>query len=113
MNAIRLSLVISSAIAWTVFGARASADDPLVDVTRKIAGEATTNGKAYANLKELTTIGPRLSGSEGAAKAIEWAKRKLESYGLDRVVLQPAMVPHWTRGDVELATAISGARSVP
>jgi hypothetical protein len=84
-----------------------------MDVSRKIAAEATVNGKAYANLRELTTIGPRLSGSEGAAKAIEWAKRKLESYGLDRVVLQPAMVPHWTRGNLEQAAATSGARSIP
>jgi hypothetical protein len=47
--------------------------DPLLDVSRKIAAETSANGQAYANLRELTTIGPRLSGSGGAAKAIEWA----------------------------------------
>ena len=31
----------------------------------------------------------------------------MESYGFDRVILQPAMVPHWTRGDVERATVTS------
>jgi carboxypeptidase Q len=108
MNQTLFSLFVRSGIFLAVFAPRASgADDPLVDVTRKIATEATANGKAYANLQELTTIGPRLSGSEGAAKAIEWGKRKLESYGCDRVILQPAMVPHWTRGDVERATVTS------
>jgi Iap family predicted aminopeptidase len=81
-------------------------------VTRRISGEVTTNGQAYANLRELTAIGPRLSGSDGAAKAIEWARRKLESCGCDRVVLQPALVPHWTRGDVERATVTAGSKQV-
>ena len=86
--------------------------DPLLDVSRKIAAETSANGQAYANLRELTTIGPRLSGSAGAAKAIEWAKRKMESYGFDHVYLQPALVPHWTRGDVEQATVTSTPKPV-
>ncbi|HET6323496.1 MAG TPA: M20/M25/M40 family metallo-hydrolase, partial [Planctomycetaceae bacterium] len=108
MNQIRRWLAIGSGIFLALVVSRPGlAGDPLVDVTRKIAAEATTNGKAYANLRELTTVGPRLSGSEGAAKGIEWAKRKLESYGFDHVALQPVMVPHWTRGDVEQASVTS------
>ena len=108
MKRILLSLFLLSAISLAVFAGRAqSASDPLVEATRKIAAEITDNGKAYADLRELTTIGPRLSGSEGAAKAVAWAKRKMESYGFDRVILQPTMVPHWTRGDVERATVTS------
>jgi carboxypeptidase Q len=118
MHRTRLSLIVrvgflrlgilQAGIFLAMVAPRASrASDPLVDVTRKIAAEVTANGKAYANLRELTTIGPRLSGSEGAAKAVEWAKRKMESNGFEHVTLQPAMVPHWTRGDVERATVIS------
>jgi hypothetical protein len=108
MKLILPSLFVLSGIFLAVFATPvSSAGDPLVEVTRKIAAEITGNGKAYADLRELTTIGPRLSGSEGAAKAVEWAKRKMESYGFDRVILQPAMVPHWTRGDVEWATVTS------
>jgi len=109
MNPKRLPVVVGSGILVALLAARAGASDPLMDVSRKIAEESAKNGKAYANLGELTTIGPRLSGSEGAAKAIDWAKRKLESYGLDRVVLQPATVPHWTRGDLERATVTSAS----
>ena len=36
----------------------------------------------------------------------------MESYGFDRVILQPAMVPHWTRGDVEQATVTSTPKPV-
>jgi len=103
-----VSLFALFGIYLAVFGGRASsADDSLAEATRKIAAEVTANGKAYADLRELTALGHRLSGSEGAAKAVEWAKRKMESYGFDRVVLQPVMVPHWTRGDVERATVTS------
>jgi len=104
--------LVISLILLRVAGDVRADGDPLLDVARKIAAETSANGQAYANLRELTTIGPRLSGSEGAAKAIDWAKRKMESYGFDRVILQPAMVPHWTRGDVEQATVTSTPKPV-
>jgi hypothetical protein len=108
-----LSLISLSAIFLTVFTSGGfTADDPLAETTRKIAVEITEHGKAYADLRELTDLGPRLSGSEGAAKAVEWAKQKMESYGFDRVMLQPAMVPHWTRGDVERADVISASKPI-
>lgn len=105
-------LVCLSAVCLAAAGTRAGAADPLAEVSRKIAAEVTRNGKAYADLRELTALGHRLSGSEGAAKAVEWARRKMESYGFDRVSLQPVMVPHWTRGDVEEATVTSTAKAV-
>src|SRR5271165_785398 len=113
MKPILHSLLVLSCVFLAVFATRAgSASDPLMEATRKIAAEITEKGQAHANLRELTAIGPRLSGSEGAAKAVEWAKRKMESYGFDRVILQPAMVPHWTRGDIEQATVTSTPRPI-
>ncbi|MBI5214744.1 MAG: M20/M25/M40 family metallo-hydrolase [Ignavibacteriae bacterium] len=68
------------------------------------------SGKAYELLYELsTTIGHRLSGSENAAKAVAWAKRKMESLGFDSVYLEPVMVPHWVRGDVEQAYVLGSS----
>lgn len=67
---------------------------------------ALTERKGYQLLKELTDIGPRLSGSENSIKAIMWAKKKMEEAGFDKVWLQPAMVPHWVRGTVEQAEIV-------
>ena len=78
---------------------------------RKIYDEALANGKSYENLKYLCTqIGPRLSGSEGAAKAVSWTKQLMEGMGFDRVYLQDVMVPHWVRGEKEKAR-IKGKKS--
>ena len=71
---------------------------------RKIYTETLLNGKSYDWLDYLSNqIGPRLSGSLKAQEAVEWTKKELESLGLDRVWLQPVMVPKWTRGVPEFA----------
>ncbi|NDB35783.1 MAG: peptidase M28 family protein, partial [Flavobacteriia bacterium] len=48
-------------------------------------------------------VGPRLSGSSEAEMAVRWSEKKMQSYGFDRVYLQPIMVPHWERGNPETA----------
>ena len=69
---------------------------------RKIANDVLTNGKAYDNLRFLCKkIGPRLSGSANAQKAVEATARMLKEAGADTVYLQPCMVPHWIRGAKE------------
>ena len=71
---------------------------------RKIFDMALTEGHAYENLRSLCKdVGARLSGSPEAEKAVQWAKALLESYKFDSVWLMPVKVPHWERGDVELA----------
>lgn len=68
-------------------------------VIRNIADEILVNGQAYENLRYLTKkIGPRLSGSIGAQKAVEATAAMLKDAGADTVYLQPCMVPHWVRG---------------
>ena len=64
---------------------------------------ALTKGKSYEWLRELTSIGGRLSGSEEAAKAVVWGEKVMKEVGLDSVWLQPVMVPHWVRGEKEIA----------
>lgn len=71
---------------------------------RKIYNEALSNGKSYEWLRHLTKqIGPRLSGSAGAQKAVDWTKEVMGKEGFDRVFLQDVMVPHWVRGAKEEA----------
>jgi carboxypeptidase Q len=68
---------------------------------RKIYDYVLTGSACYSNLRELTSIGGRLSGSPQAAKAVEWAKKAMYAAGADTVILQPCMVPHWVRGQKE------------
>lgn len=62
-------------------------------------------GKSYEWLRDLTkNIGGRLSGSPEAVKAVIWGEKIMNEVGLDSVWLQPVMVPHWVRGEKEIAT---------
>ncbi|RAJ28342.1 M20/M25/M40 family metallo-hydrolase [Pedobacter cryoconitis] len=80
---------------------------------RKIYDEALVNSKCYENLRYLCkNIGPRLSGSDNAQKAVVWSKKLMESYGFDKVYLQEVMVPHWVRGAKETAFIIDGQNRI-
>jgi len=71
---------------------------------KAIYDAALTQGKAYDWLNHLSNqIGGRLSGSVQAQQAVEYTRDQLDSLGLDRVWLQPVMVPKWVRGTPEFA----------
>jgi carboxypeptidase Q len=71
-------------------------------VIRKIFDEALAKGHSYENLRSLCKdVGNRISGSEGAQKAVEWGENLLKSYDFDSVWLQPIQVPKWYRGATE------------
>jgi carboxypeptidase Q len=73
-----------------------------------IFNTALSNGESYQMLEHLATrIGPRLSGSAGAQTAVEWSRDVMKKYGFDSVWLQPVMVPHWVRGEKEVARITS------
>lgn len=74
---------------------------------------ALLEGQSYEWLDELSNdIGSRLSGSEGAAKAVQWGKAALEEIGLDKVWLQPVMVPKWVRGEKETAYITANGKNI-
>lgn len=82
-------------------------------VAKEIVREALGSNRSYEMLHDLcTTIGHRISGSPQAAKAVEWSRKMMVSYGFDNVHLEPVMVPRWVRGPVEEAELIfaSGKR---
>jgi carboxypeptidase Q len=75
---------------------------------KQIFDEALSKGKSYEMLYDLcTNIGPRLSGSPGAAAAVEWSRNVMQEFDFDSVWLQPVMVPHWIRGQKETGRIIS------
>ena len=71
---------------------------------KKVYSNSLTNGMSYQWLDHLSNqIGGRLSGSLNAEKAVQYTKAELEKLGLDKVWLQPVMVPRWVRGAPEFA----------
>lgn len=61
-----------------------------------------SNGMSYTWLDHLSNdIGGRLSGTENAQKAVDYTQAELLKLGLDKVWLQPVMVPKWVRGEKE------------
>jgi carboxypeptidase Q len=71
---------------------------------QRIFAEALARGQAYEHLRELVGRHPgRLSGSKALADAIDWAEQTLRTLGVDTLVRQDVMVPHWERGPAESA----------
>ena len=102
-----MKLKLNVLFAILFFTATANAQDSLM--IRKIYDEELVNGQCYQNLQDLCkNIGPRLSGSANAQKAVEWGQKLMESYGFDHVFLQEVMVPHWVRGQKEQAAIVTG-----
>lgn len=67
-----------------------------------IFDEALSNGRSYANLRELCKkVGHRLSGSKNAEKAVFLMQEIMKKEGFDTVYLQPCYVPKWERGEKE------------
>jgi carboxypeptidase Q len=82
-------------------------------ILKKLADDVMTNGTAYENLRYLCKkVGPRLSGSNGAEKAVLATKKMLQDAGADTVYLQPCMVTHWVRGAKETGYAIIDGKKI-
>ncbi|MPQ57625.1 M20/M25/M40 family metallo-hydrolase [Duganella sp. FT27W] len=90
------SLLIASAFASATAWA-APANDPAT--LAQIRDSAMKEDWAYERLADMTDlIGPRLSGSAGAAAAVEQVADAMRKIGA-KVTLQPVKVPHWVRGE--------------
>lgn len=76
---------------------------------RSIFDEALVRGESHENLRELCKdVGHRLTGSEGAARAEQWGMVKMNSYGFEKVKLQPFQAPYWVRGGTEKCVLDNG-----
>jgi hypothetical protein len=64
-----------------------------------IAGRALTDGATLATVTDLADrIGPRLSGSDGAAEAVRWAVGQFQTAGV-AVRTERVKAPRWIRGE--------------
>jgi Zn-dependent M28 family amino/carboxypeptidase len=70
---------------------------------RQLQEAALASNYAYQQVAHLSNnIGPRLSGSPQAQKAVEYVAGELKALGLE-VQLEKVMVPHWVRGEESAA----------
>src|SRR5216110_3838891 len=66
---------------------------------KRLQQAALSSDYAYKQVAHLANnIGPRLSGSAQAAKAVEYVAGELRAVGCE-VQLERVMVPHWVRGE--------------
>jgi Zn-dependent M28 family amino/carboxypeptidase len=73
---------------------------------KRIQQAALSSDYAYRQVAHLANnIGPRLSGSAQAAKAVEYVAGELKAIGCE-VQLEKVMAPHWVRGE-ETAALVS------
>ncbi|HJX98127.1 MAG TPA: M20/M25/M40 family metallo-hydrolase [Chthoniobacterales bacterium] len=73
---------------------------------KRIQQAALSSDYAYRQVAHLSNnIGPRLTGSAQAAKAVEYVAGELKAIGCE-VQLEKVMVPHWVRGE-ETAALVS------
>lgn len=80
---------------------------------RKIFDQALTDSRCYPVLQHLCkNIGPRLSGSIGAADAVKFMQTVMLQEQFSKVFLQECMVPHWVRGSVCKVQETNSKRSL-
>jgi carboxypeptidase Q len=99
------SLVISFLLLVTLPTFSQTSDEAAI---KQFFDLALSKGQSYEMLYDLSVnVGPRLSGSPGAAAGVEWSRNAMKQLGFDSVWLQPVMVPHWVRGEKEIGRIIS------
>ena len=79
-------------------GAKGAWSDEQIRIMERLRDRAMGSDYAYEELRHLTdNIGPRLSGSPQAQKAVEWVAEEMRKLGAE-VTLEKTQVPHWIRG---------------
>ena len=102
-----LACAAAGPIAPAAAGAQSSNDSARIAGYRatadRLIAAATADTSAWLRLAELTDrFGPRISGSENLERALDWVLDQMRRDGLESVHGEPAMVPHWVRGNESL-----------
>jgi len=101
-STVKIILLASLCFSSELYAQKVNVEDSTI--MRNIYDMALLNGKSYDWLDHLSNeIGGRLSGSIEAEEAVLYTEAELNKLGLDKVWLQPVMVPKWTRGIPEYA----------
>jgi len=100
VNAVRARMaVLTAVVLGMAAGLSAGSGEDYGPAAQRIMAAERAQGRAFALLQHLTDhIGPRLSGSAGAAAAVQWSQHELSALGL-KAWTEPVRVPHWVRGE--------------
>ncbi|MGE5479392.1 MAG: M20/M25/M40 family metallo-hydrolase [Chloroflexota bacterium] len=101
--------VLMAAIAFSTVGA-AAAPSPEQDFVQehsetvnRIIKAARADTLGFSRLEYMCDMfGPRLCGSEGLERALDWIYAEMKADKFDDVKSEPVMVPHWVRGEESL-----------
>ena len=104
-----ISFIVISALLLQVYpNAQEKTDKPpYLDIAERILKKGLQEEGAYAILKKITNVGPRLTGSPQAAAAVRIVFQEMTDLGLDAVHLEPTKVGRWVRGEKENARLVS------
>ena len=113
---LRRFLVVSAALAAASAALPGVAKSQISDRQRadanRLIDAALRDSTAYSRLADLTDrFGNRISGSRALEDAISWILDKMKADGFANVRGEPAMVPHWVRG--EESAALVTPRATP
>ncbi|MFI4933310.1 MAG: M28 family peptidase [Caulobacterales bacterium] len=87
--------------------APAMAADPLRAAAEAVRDRALSDPTAYDYIESLSVdVGPRLAGSEAAARARDWGLARLKALGFANVHVEPFPITAWSRGpeDAEIVS---------
>lgn len=106
-NSLMKKIILLSLALSMMINLNAQSDNDAFYI-KDIYSTALSKSQAYNWLHSLTTnIGGRISGSPEAMAAVEYTRQMLDTLGLDKVYLQECYVPHWERGDKEVARIVN------
>ena len=75
---------------------------------------ALSDATGWQLVESLTTeVGARFAGSAGDRAAVVWAEREMKRLGLSNVRTMDVVVPHWIRGEAELAIVSPSPQLMP
>jgi hypothetical protein len=97
----------TSVVALTPARVRGDQLSAYEDLSARLLQTGLREQGAYATLKTLLSVGPRLTGSAQAEAAVKLMAEHMNALGFDRVRTEPTVVGHWVRGAIEDGRIIS------
>lgn len=90
----------SSNISADEWLSSAGVERSVAEQAMALRDDAIQGTRAYQWVESLTTeVGPRLAGTEGEARARDWAVAKLSALGFQNVRTEPFIIEGWERGE--------------